>query len=831
MTFNLTSSDRKMVFKIILIYSLFGGLWIYLSDTILGWLVHDPEIITRIATYKGLFFIAITATLLYYLVGRYLSRISQSNRALQESDARFRTILETTTDGFYVNDTTGRFLEANAAYCRMVGYSRDELLNKSIADLEATEKPVDVAEHMARVMACGSDRFESRHKTRDGSLVDVEISLTYLPEQGGRVYSFARDITLRKQLEEQFRMASFTINSISDAVYWIDPDGCLLNVNDAACHMRGYSRDELLVMQVSDLDPNFPLVAWRPHWDELKLKGALQFETTHRSKDGTDIEVEVTANYLRFNDTEYNCAVVRSIHDRKESERALRESEENLRSLLALMPVGVACTTTDGAMEYLNPYFVESFGYTLEEIPTVEQWFLKAYPDRQYRESLQGIWVEQFERAKNSGIQIPPRAVTLTCKDGSIRDVMVNAQMSQNRLVAILTDITEQETRRNELIKNQKLESIGVLAGGIAHDFNNILTGILGNISFARMFVDADHKSAKPLFEAEKASKRAADLAQQLLTFTRGGQPLTKAVSLQHLLDESISLVLRGSNVISSIVIDDGLRALEADEGQISQVINNLILNAVQAMPRGGTITINAENMNLDGNNILSMSPGSYVRLQVSDQGCGIPQENLKNIFDPYFTTKSGGTGLGLASVHSIISKHGGYISVRSSQGRGTTFEILLPASAEQPMQTSLSDSAAHPSHRAEASILVMDDEEMICDLTSAILGDLGYRVTTCSNGQEAIDLYRAAFQAGVPFQAVIMDLTIPGGMGGKEAAQNILDIDPKACLIVSSGYSHDQIVADYRDFGFSGVAVKPYTANYIASVLSDLVPDSSERT
>jgi CheY-like chemotaxis protein len=276
--------------------------------------------------------------------------------------------------------------------------------------------------------------------------------------------------------------------------------------------------------------------------------------------------------------------------------------------------------------------------------------------------------------------------------------------------------------------------------------------------------------------------------------------------------------------------VPEQLPAIEADAGQISQVFNNLIINAVQAMPGGGTITFTAGDMVADANNLLSLPLGRYVRVTCIDQGCGIPPENLKNIFDPYFTTKSGGTGLGLASVHSIISKHGGHISVRSSVGRGTTFELLLPASREKPASVSLPVPESLVAESGEQSVLVMDDEEMIRELVTVILEERGYRVTTCSSGEEAIDLYRAAFSAGIPFRAVIMDLTIPGGMGGKEAAGSIFEIDPAARLIVSSGYSMDPVMANFRDFGFHGAVFKPYSADGIAAVLKEALKENVRR-
>lgn len=497
------------------------------------------------------------------------------------------------------------------------------------------------------------------------------------------------------------------------------------------------------------------------------------------------------------------CLIGHYINRLSESNSRIAASEEELRSLLELMPVGVAWADDKSIFKYINQNFIKRFGYVLTEIPTVEEWFLKAHPDAAYREKVSSLWNAHVAEYRTLGTPVPPRDVNVTCKDGSVRHVIINTKLSQERILAIFTDITERENRQEELIKKQKLESIGVLAGGIAHDFNNILTAILGNISFAGMFIGRDHKAKEPLHQAEKAAKRAAELAHQLLTFAKGGQPVTRSVAPRQLIEESLSLVLRGSNAQSRLEIAEGLSNIEADAGQISQAFNNLIINSVQAMPGGGTISIRAANTSFDDNkNQFALPAGEYVKFIFADEGCGIPAESLKNIFDPYFTTKSSGSGLGLASVQSIVRKHGGHISVRSTIGKGTTFEILLPASrepapAEAPDPTG--GAAGSPDAAASASLLVMDDEKMLRDLAKAILEELGYQVTTCTNGEEAVALYKAAFEAGVPFSAVIMDLTIPGGMGGEEAARAILEIDSRAQLIVSSGYSNDTIIADFQ--------------------------------
>jgi PAS domain S-box-containing protein len=505
------------------------------------------------------------------------------------------------------------------------------------------------------------------------------------------------------------------------------------------------------------------------------------------------------------------------------SQRKHHESEENIKTLMELMPVGVRWSNKEGKIEYINNHFVELFGYTLADIPTINHWFSCAYPEQAYREAVFATWNEAVSEAQANALPVPPIETNVTCKDGSVRRIIINTRFIRDCTLVICTDITEHESIQNEQLKTQKLESLGVLAGGIAHDFNNILTVISGNIALAQKFLEPPHRSLKLLDEAEKAANRAAELAHQLLTFAKGGEPIKKAVSVQNLAQESLLLALRGSNVQGIIEIPDSIHAIEADEGQLSQTFNNIIINAEQAMPEGGTLTIYAENIVLADKNKQGLQPGNFVKICFADGGCGISDEDLKKIFDPYFTTKTGGTGLGLTSAYSIINKHGGYIEVNSVVGKGTVFTLYLPSIGKPFTETPAFQETLPAINLKGGAILVMDDEEMLRVFFTEILTYLGYKVTTCTNGEEAIELYKAASLSNRPYSAVIMDLTIPGGMGGKEAAQHILAFDSTASLIVASGYSNDPVMADYKQFGFCAAVAKPCKPDEIARVLSPL--------
>ncbi len=406
--------------------------------------------------------------------------------------------------------------------------------------------------------------------------------------------------------------------------------------------------------------------------------------------------------------------------------------------------------------------------------------------------------------------RISDSAAPIRGEDGALQGVVV-----------VFRDVTDQHRMEEELLKAQKLESVGVLAGGIAHDFNNILTSILGNLSLAAVQVGAESAARGRLAEAEKACQRARALTSQLLTFSRGGAPVRKAEAVGVLIRETAGFALAGANSRCRFELPSDLWSVEIDEGQISQVVHNLVVNADQAMPDGGSITVRAENVTITGKEGLPLAPGRYVRVSVEDEGQGILPEHFASIFDPYFTTKRDGNGLGLAVCFNVIRQHGGFITARSAPGSGATFTFYLPVSAGPAAESPPPGDAGI---RGAGRILVMDDDPEILDVAGEMLKHLDYDPSFARDGVEVIARYREAKESGAPFSAVIMDLTIPGGMGGREAVRRLIEIDPDARVIVSSGYSNDPVMAAFGDYGFRGVIAKPYLLATFASVLSEVL-------
>ncbi|MCA1961824.1 MAG: PAS domain S-box protein, partial [Desulfomonile sp.] len=506
--------------------------------------------------------------------------------------------------------------------------------------------------------------------------------------------------------------------------------------------------------------------------------------------------------------------------DRKRAEEALRQSEEKYRTIIENIEDLYYEVDLDGTFTFVNDAIARTLGYAKEEL-IGKNYLSRSKPGEASRT------FAVFNKVFRTGESVRAHEITVEAKDGSQRHMEVSVSVIRDTagkvtgFRGICRDVTDRKRAAEELLKFAKLESIGVLAGGIAHDFNNILTAILGNISLARLYVKPDDKAYQRLKEAERAGVRARDLIQQLLTFSKGGSPIKRIASIPNLVRESCEFALRGSNVRCEFEIADDIWAAEVDEVQIGQVLGNIIINADQAMSQGGSIDVRARNVEVTAQSGQPLPPGKYIQISITDHGVGIPAEVLPNIFDPYFTTKSEGSGLGLATAYSIMKGHGGRIIVESEEGKGSTFHIYLPASVKTLKPRRDSESRAMS---GSGRILVMDDEQPIRDLAEEILEMLGYDVVTASDGSQAVELYRLEKDSDRPFDAIILDLTVPGGMGGREAIEQLRRMDPDIKAIVSSGYSSDPIMADYQRYGFSGVIPKPYGAQQLSEVLNSVI-------
>ncbi len=616
------------------------------------------------------------------------------------------------------------------------------------------------------------------------------------------------------------------INSMVDTLFVISSDGTITLANQTACRQLEYDQKEL-IGRPFDLILGQPSAVKSIIEDIFRGKLINNVEIEYLTKRGEKVPMLFSGSLISFSGGMLLGAVcaATNITALKKTEEALRDANDRLNATLQASPAAIMTLSPEGNVTMWNETAERIFGWGKDEIIG------------RFYSQLQESDREELQLLRNRvlrGVSFSDEEIILKRKNGTPADISISASPlhdAQGRIssiMVVMTDITDRKKMEEEIRKVQNLESIGILAGGIAHDFNNILTSIMGNISLVKLSLGPDHELHAKLAMAEHATLRARDLTHQLLTFSRGGAPVKKTTTFSEIIRESAIFSLRGSNVKCELNLADDLWPIEADEGQVSQVIHNLVLNADQAMPEGGIIRVCVKKAVLGAKEGIPLPEGNYLKITVEDQGAGIPPDQLKRIFDPYFTTKQGGSGLGLAIAYSIIKKHDGYIMVKSTVGTGTVFTVFLPASQKQ---TSAEKPAADEPVYGNGKILIMDDDAMLRDVTGAMLDSLGYEVEYARDGREAIETYEKARASVRPFDAVIMDLTIPGGMGGEEAIKELLKTDPYVKAIVSSGYSQDAIMAHYREYGFSAIISKPYKLTDLSKALQTVLkgdqPDS----
>lgn len=683
--------------------------------------------------------------------------------------------------------------------------------------------PIRRGEGIAGVM-----EFFSREVRRsDHELIEM------LSNIGSQIGQFIDRKESEKALRESETRKRAIMESALDCMITIDHEGKILEFNPAAERTFGYSKDALIGRNMADriIPPHLrgrhreALARYLETGEGPVLNQRI--ETTGMRADGSEFPVELTIMRIPLEGPAVFQGFLRDITERKQAEEALAAEKERLAVTLTSIGDGVIATDVTGRVIFINRTAEELSGWFREEAigrPLPEVFRIVHEKKRTHCEN-------PAEKVLATGNVVAlANHTVLIAKDGKEHAIADSGAPIRNQegevigVVLVFRDVTEKQRMEEELLRASTLESVALLAGGVAHDFNNILTVILGNVSLAMLSFDERSEAYERLAQAEKASMRARDLAQQLLTFAKGGVPAKKTASLIDLLRDASDFVTRGSNVRCAFSIQEGLWPVEIDEGQIGQVIHNLVLNAQQAMPDGGTIEIGAVNKTAGEVKGLPLHEGNYVHIAVRDFGIGIPKDHLAKIFDPYFTTKQKGSGLGLSISYSIVKKHDGYMTVDSEPGEGATFSLYLPAFPNAALQKG-KETAKVESLSGRGRILVMDDEESIRDLLDKMLRRLGYEVLLAEDGAEAIRLYGQAIKSETPIDAVIMDLTVPGGMGGKEAILAMGRLDPEVRAIVSSGYSNDPMAAAFKEYGFSEFIAKPFKLEDLGKVLKRVIP------
>jgi PAS domain S-box-containing protein len=804
-------------------------------------------------------------------LGVCLYHYGRRTAELRAAETRYREVVDPAIVGIFVLSAEGGFVRANPALARIFGFTKpEELLGLSaeqVRQLFVTPKRLD----FLALFRTNENvvKFESEIRRSDGTSAWIEETARAIRGADGNLFQvrgFVIDITERKHAaaalaasEERYRVLfdhlpigiveydyrptalwfeQLRVAGVSDLADWLraNPEAlrmacgrvAIVGANPATLRLLGAKNYE---EGVANLDRIYNSDVF-----EARRKTFLALWAGETQADGEFSVNAVDGRLLRLiyrwrvpvidgrPHFERTQLVLVDVTEMKSAEQALAAERERLSVTLRAMSESVVTIDESGVVQFMNDAAAEltgwpaaaAMGHPLREVCVLgsdKGGQPIAAPVAAALSTDRPVDLPPYTLVRPR--EGPPRCVEGRCVPvHDLKRRVIGA-------VVVLRDVTQRSRLEADLLRASKMESIGVLAGGIAHDFNNLLSIVMGNLSLALLDEQAKSAAEKWLREAERATLRAKDLTQQLLTFAKGGEPVRAAVPLADIVREAAQFALHGSSVRCEFDLAKDLRPADADKGQIAQVVQNLVINAVQAMPNGGEIHLSLANETLAAGEVATLPAGNYVRLELADSGRGIAPDHLARIFEPFFTTKEYGTGLGLATVYSVIQKHRGYITVESVVERGTTFRFWLPAARVEPPAPAVTVSPFDP---IKGRILFMDDEEPIRMMTRALLERLGLQVKVTGDGNDAIREFAAARTLGQPFDVVIFDLTVPGGMGGADAMREILKIDPAAKGIVSSGYSSDPVMANFRAHGFRGSVPKPYRMADIAQMIREVL-------
>jgi PAS domain S-box-containing protein len=734
------------------------------------------------------------------------------DRLLAESSSRereeqFRQLSENVTEVFWMtNADLSKMLYVSPAYERIWGCTCQSLYERPSAFLDAIipeDRPA--AEKLIREQL-GRAEFDHEYRIRkpDGSLRWIWNHAFPIRDADGRIYrmcGLARDITERKQTEERLKFTQFSIDHLATSVFWSDADGRFFNVNDAACRLTDYSREELMSLSVSDINPEIPREKWVSIWEEQRQRGVLSLESTIRRKDGVEVAISVSSTLLEADGRQFSCTFVQDIREQRlmqDRQRLLAAERDSVLQRLQLqiqrMPLAYMLLDAKLRVVEWNPAAEKIFGYPRGEVLGMSPPFEKILAPAAWPEAekiLSRVQAGDMS-AHSTNDNLTKDGRTITCE--WINTPLVSTDGQFEGLMCLAQDVSERRRLELQFRQAQKMEAVGRLAGGIAHDFNNLMTVVTGYSEFVLKGVANDSPIRPDVEEIKKAGQRAAALTRQLLAFSRKQVHSPELLNLSDVVANIKNMLQRliGENIELVTVSRRSLRSVEADPGQIEQIIVNLAVNARDAMPEGGKLVIETANVDLDEmycRQIPELSPGPHVVLSVSDTGTGMDAATLARIFEPFFTTKEQGkgTGLGLAMVYGVIQQSGGAIRVYSELGRGTTFKMLLPAAGNAPEAEAIEEPQQSAPAGAE-TVLLAEDEDMVRTLARRILESHGYRVLEARDGVEALNVARG--HAG-GIDLLLTDVIMPK-MSGKELAQHFLKDRPSTKVLYMSGYTEN---------------------------------------
>jgi PAS domain S-box-containing protein len=764
-----------------------------------------------------------------------IGRDVTDREAALESAAQHAAFVQSSDDAIVCTTLDGTVVSWNQGARRIYGYAAEEIVGRSISVFFPEGMQHEVTRILGRIVQGETVlREQATRLKKDGRTVPVSVSVSPIRHQDRTIVgaiAVVRDISERVRLEESLRESKATLQSFYDSSPFImcvaELDGdriTLLHGNLATSRLLSIGPRDLSDRHADPDNPSPKLIGLLvEHCRRCRSQGTpVRFESRHPSPDGARwISNTVAFLGLSGQGLPRFSLIGEDITDRKRADASLRASEEKFRRYFELGLVGMTITSPDKRFIEVNDKICEILGYDREELLGLG-WEQLTHPDDL------AVDTAHFDRVMSGDIDGYSLDTRFIRKDGTVILTAISVKCiraqdgSAEHFLALLQDITERTRTMEALQTLQKLESLGALAAGIAHDFNNHLTAILGNISLAREGLEEGDERRTLLAQAEEACGVTRSLAGQLLTFATGGSPSVSLLDLGALIREQAVFAVRGTSV--RCVCEDAPSPLPAlaDPQQMRQVVQNLVLNAVQAMPHGGTLTVGASIVGLPRAGVPG-GAGRWVRATFRDEGVGIPSERIGMIFDPFFSTKERGRGLGLTMCHSIVARHHGWITVESTVGTGSTFTVFLPAADECPAAAPPQRTAPVPTARETGRVLILDDERAIAGVLSHMLGRLGYLSQWVPDGRNAVEEYCRARESGEPYGLLIMDMTIPGGMGGKEALEKLKEIDPDVRAVMSSGYSN---LTDYASYGFRGILAKPYTLSDLSAVMDTVMKE-----
>lgn len=746
----------------------------------------------------------------------------------QDAVWRLAAIVESAEDAVISKSPDGIIQTWNPGAALLFGYRAADVIGKPITLLIPADRQDEERDIINKALA--GERVKAYETVRlraDGRPVDISLTVSPIRNDNGEIIgisSIARDISAHKRAVEALRRREEELHVLTDAlpvlIAYVDSDLRYGFVNLAYESWFGTPRQRLLGEAMSSAlrPPAFRTI--EPYLHRALQGEAVRFETwLDYPRAGRRY---IDASLIPRSDAKGQpigfFALVSDITDHVRAEEALRRKEDSLHRAQKLANLGsYDYDLTTGHVTW-SPQLYDMFSLDPAGTPlSIEAALTCVHPDDRPR--VRAALHDTMDSSTPFDLELRllcngKEHIVLTQGEVVARDPAGKA----TRFIGTVMEITQRKRMEIEAGRAQKLESIGHLAGGIAHDFNNLLTALFGNIELARMRVADRPEVAELLTQAEKAFQRARALTRQLLTFARGGAPVRRIAVLEPILVDNISFALRGSNIDIEFAIAQDLHPANVDIDQIGQAISNIVINAREAMPRGGRLRVSANNVNIQEGNALGLAPGPYVKMTFDDSGPGVEPGHLALIFDPYFSTKPNGTGLGLPTAYSIVKRHGGLITAHANRDSGARFCLYLPAS---PDKVPAVIEAHRTIQEGRGRVLLMDDEPLLRQVGRALADKLGYQATVASDGQECIQFYAEAQARGEPFAAVILDLTVPGGMGGLECLERLKEVDPNVRAIVSSGYATDAILAQYQQHGFVAVVAKPYRLDELGNALA----------